>query len=129
MTTEEHKQFATHLTLVQYCGQKGLMDLDTASRGLTYITGYASQHSVDEYYMETLTKKLKEGPSPSAENCNAAAMDILARKRLINQNNASVEASQQEMQQLANSLSQLGQQMQNSGQQMLNSVLLSNKIN
>lgn len=94
MTPMEHKQFVVQLEGTRWCGQLGLMDLDTASRGMGYLSTTAANYAIDPYLVDSITKQLRaEGP-PSAETCNSFAMHILDRKRHIAQSNASVEASQ-----------------------------------
>ena len=93
MTTEEHKQYVVQLEGTRLCGQLGLMDLDTASRGIAYLTNAAEGYVMDPYYIDLLTKRVLSDVPPSSKTCNSFAMHILDRKRQIDQNNAVVNAN------------------------------------
>lgn len=93
MSDKQHYSFALQYTTVNKCGESGQMAPDTASRGLTLLRGSLSNYIFDPAAMETAVGAFATD-IPTNSQCNAAAMDILALTRRIDQQNAANASNQ-----------------------------------
>lgn len=102
MTDGDYIQIAGRWVGIQKCGQLGLLDPDSASRGMQYQVNIASLYTFDRPRLEALIRQYQGEFDPTPTMCNSAAMAIAGTKRQEAQSAAAAQASRQEWQDINN---------------------------
>jgi hypothetical protein len=102
LAEEQYTALSRAWVATHKCGAAGQMDPATAALGLRYVRATLHAHTFDEARIHSEVAALGS-VAPTPADCNAASMQILARKQEIDIHNSWVDSNHQAQQDAINS--------------------------